>query len=352
MAKPTRAEIQGGLTAQQLIDRFRTEVIVPQRTRVEREPSLWQSAVNVVSKEAREYFWSEASRFPSWKGAILFFAQERLELSGVEPGLIKRVTQAKPSDRAGVYNDLALWIVYSEAPWTFQGKEQPGLEALVAKIGGGQAPKSSRSGRPQNPPSVSTVELASRLQELESELLVLNRLAAGKKQEVEEVRLLWETAAQAEQQEKARREEAARKAEEERKAREAAENLRREEAARKKEEERSKALDEELRRLNEMAEQLRREEAARKAEEDRAKRAEKTKRWAAYYRELDLLEKEYGTDDFASILGVYRPFTEEGVKNAYRKRSKETHPDHGGSAAEFQKVNAAYKVACLELAVA
>jgi curved DNA-binding protein CbpA len=44
------------------------------------------------------------------------------------------------------------------------------------------------------------------------------------------------------------------------------------------------------------------------------------------------------------ILGVEKTASEEEIKKAFRKKSKETHPDAGGNAAEFRKVAAANKL--------
>lgn len=43
------------------------------------------------------------------------------------------------------------------------------------------------------------------------------------------------------------------------------------------------------------------------------------------------------------ILGIESDATEEEIKQAYRRRVKETHPDQGGCAREFQLVRAAYE---------
>lgn len=49
-------------------------------------------------------------------------------------------------------------------------------------------------------------------------------------------------------------------------------------------------------------------------------------------------------DKYYRILKINSPSTREQIQHAYRKRSKETHPDMGGDAAEFRKVNEAYKI--------
>jgi len=47
-------------------------------------------------------------------------------------------------------------------------------------------------------------------------------------------------------------------------------------------------------------------------------------------------------DPFA-VLGVDRDADDETIKRAYRRRAKETHPDRGGSDAEFKRVKDAYE---------
>jgi len=47
-------------------------------------------------------------------------------------------------------------------------------------------------------------------------------------------------------------------------------------------------------------------------------------------------------DPFA-VLGVDRDADDETIKRAYRHRAKETHPDRGGSDAEFKRVKDAYE---------
>ncbi|TQQ82866.1 2Fe-2S iron-sulfur cluster binding domain-containing protein [Halonotius terrestris] len=47
-------------------------------------------------------------------------------------------------------------------------------------------------------------------------------------------------------------------------------------------------------------------------------------------------------DPFA-VLGVDRDADDETIKRAYRRRAKETHPDRGGTDAEFKRVKDAYE---------
>ncbi len=47
-------------------------------------------------------------------------------------------------------------------------------------------------------------------------------------------------------------------------------------------------------------------------------------------------------EPFRRILGLRWTATTAQLKAAYRKRVLETHPDHGGTAAEFRKVKRAY----------
>lgn len=44
-------------------------------------------------------------------------------------------------------------------------------------------------------------------------------------------------------------------------------------------------------------------------------------------------------------LGLSLPVTEQDVKQAYHKRARETHPDHGGAAADFMEVQRAFEEA-------
>jgi hypothetical protein len=59
---------------------------------------------------------------------------------------------------------------------------------------------------------------------------------------------------------------------------------------------------------------------------------------------LDCLRRMAGpTPDDLRVLGVSWPCSAEELKAAYRSRAKETHPDRGGSAEEFRRVNEAYE---------
>ena len=44
----------------------------------------------------------------------------------------------------------------------------------------------------------------------------------------------------------------------------------------------------------------------------------------------------------ARVLGVATDASDASIKDAWRRRSSETHPDHGGDPGDFQKVQAAY----------
>lgn len=48
--------------------------------------------------------------------------------------------------------------------------------------------------------------------------------------------------------------------------------------------------------------------------------------------------------NFYDILNIQRGASEQDIKKAYRKMSLKHHPDRGGSAEEFQKVNRAYEI--------
>ncbi len=62
--------------------------------------------------------------------------------------------------------------------------------------------------------------------------------------------------------------------------------------------------------------------------------------YASFFREES--ETNLG---WAEILGVTPPVTSRKVRDAYRRRSKSLHPDAGGSAAEFVRLNTAYEQA-------
>ena len=44
------------------------------------------------------------------------------------------------------------------------------------------------------------------------------------------------------------------------------------------------------------------------------------------------------------ILGISKKYTENELKKAYLKKAMKSHPDRGGSKAEFQKISIAYTV--------
>jgi DnaJ-class molecular chaperone len=49
-------------------------------------------------------------------------------------------------------------------------------------------------------------------------------------------------------------------------------------------------------------------------------------------------------EDYYSLLGVQKGASEEEIKRAFRKKAHELHPDKGGDAEQFKKVNEAYQV--------
>ena len=59
---------------------------------------------------------------------------------------------------------------------------------------------------------------------------------------------------------------------------------------------------------------------------------------------ITCIDSEDKLDKYYRTLGINRPATPEQIRRAYRKRSKETHPDMGGDAKEFQKINQAYEI--------
>ena len=47
--------------------------------------------------------------------------------------------------------------------------------------------------------------------------------------------------------------------------------------------------------------------------------------------------------DYYKVLGVPESSTQDDIKKAYRKLSLKHHPDRGGDAEQFKKINEAYK---------
>lgn len=50
------------------------------------------------------------------------------------------------------------------------------------------------------------------------------------------------------------------------------------------------------------------------------------------------------TESLYDILGVPRDATPDQIRDAYRRKAKETHPDKGGTDESFQKVGKAFQV--------
>ena len=59
----------------------------------------------------------------------------------------------------------------------------------------------------------------------------------------------------------------------------------------------------------------------------------------------DLFDEDDEGADWAAILGVAPPFSPDRIRAAYRARSREAHPDAGGSDAAFVRLQAAYEEA-------
>ena len=49
-------------------------------------------------------------------------------------------------------------------------------------------------------------------------------------------------------------------------------------------------------------------------------------------------------EDYYKILGVQSNSNPDDIKKAYRKLSLKHHPDRGGDASEFKKINEAYQI--------
>ena len=62
----------------------------------------------------------------------------------------------------------------------------------------------------------------------------------------------------------------------------------------------------------------------------------------------DALQDSQAADDPYWVLGLHSGASMPIVKAAYRARARETHPDIGGDAEEFKKVQEAYERICKE----
>ena len=105
---------------------------------------------------------------------------------------------------------------------------------------------------------------------------------------------------------------------------------------------REEELEEEVRQLKEELEKLRRQNQKREQQE-RAQRSRKTS-----------TQKKTASSGFSRntvvtrhlhMLGLFseKPYTQADIKKAYRKKALETHPDQGGTEADFMRVNIAYE---------
>jgi hypothetical protein len=295
-------------------------VVKPARQRAREDPASHHAEVYRLLDEARQYFWSRAGRFPSWREALILFAGARLEQAGIEPAIVRSAVQECESPASSHYL-AAQWIVYPEAPWTESGQTRPGLrEELRSEY----APGSSGRARPDPPPSTgpsSGPEAPPTEQEekaeamvryygeeickLEEEVRVLERLLAAK-------RLLLSSYLESRSKYEAQ-------------TRAAKERARGEQAAR---------------------EEAEREARGRRAREARGRRARQESEQSGRARTGDKAQTPW----WAKELGITAPFTFEQIKAAYRARSMVTHPDRGGSDAAFARLKRAYDEACLKYA--
>lgn len=53
--------------------------------------------------------------------------------------------------------------------------------------------------------------------------------------------------------------------------------------------------------------------------------------------------EDKGLDENYSVLGLKRSASQEDIKQAFREKALETHPDKGGDEEEFKKVREAYE---------
>jgi curved DNA-binding protein CbpA len=86
--------------------------------------------------------------------------------------------------------------------------------------------------------------------------------------------------------------------------------------------------------------------AAAKAEMRAKRRAQKERQQRIFDKFLESLAGDDATPNTAvcsALLGLTPPFTVDQLKNAYRRKSRECHPDHGGPESAMKGVNLAYE---------
>lgn len=79
------------------------------------------------------------------------------------------------------------------------------------------------------------------------------------------------------------------------------------------------------------------------AKEYKKKYEEEHRKFRAEFGNLFDFSKMLGIKDNYKILGIENNASKEDVKKAYRKLSKEHHPDLGGNVDKFREINEAYK---------
>ena len=292
---------------------FKQKHIVPALERVRARPESLEEEAHKLFNAAKGYFTSRARGRPHNKEALYLFARERLDDLVNDTEIAAQVI-GEWEGRGSQFR-LARLILYPLGTWTeymwsyesrgFAHVPQPGFIEYARSLARSSSGTSTRPGPPP-PPAGDPLELG-----LEANVLAAEEELAKQKDALKAYREAREKAAQ----ERTDREREAK----ERADREAAERQARERVERER-------LEREAR---EKAEREKSEREAReRAERDRA--ASQNSRHHS------------GRPQWAIILNLSPPFTEERIRAAYRAKAKLTHPDLGGTDKEFREVDVAY----------
>jgi len=284
---------------------FEEKHIKPARERVQAKPYTLDQEGYKLFDAAKPFFKSQARGCPGNKEALCLFALERLEDLVNDQDIAEKVIGHWVERGSQVF--LANLILYPLNPWpkdtwcwSNDGQNyvhgpvtQPGFLDYARSV----ARSSSYTyAQPESPPPPSRDPL-----ELDLETKVLRA-----EEELERHRAALKTYREAK--EKAAQEQAERA----RVARERAEQEARDRMARERAE---------------------RERVEREARE-RAERERRAREQSAH--------QTQSPPQWALILELTPPYSEDQVRIAYRRKSKLTHPDLGGTAKEFREVDSAY----------
>jgi hypothetical protein len=295
MARPSRREFSK-VTRQALLRRFEEECLQPSRERILASPNSFYTETDLIVREAKDYFRSRYGDLPNHKEALYLFAKGRLlQLIKDEPMIERSLGEWEASRSSYRY---ARWILLPENSWESPSSYDPGridyhegfVEAAQSLVRFAATWASSPPPPPRDP-----VEL-----NLEAKILQAERLLEAHKTEFKAYLVAKEKAAREQ-------------AERDRLAKEKAEQTARERLAQERAE----------------------RERAKRESRERAENAQRAREQTSY--------RDASIPQWALVLDLSPPYTEQQIRTAYRKMAKLTHPDAGGTDKEFREANSAYE---------